>query len=110
LIIAITKRNEDITMAQAKSKGFSKNLEAKLQRIQDKRARMDYLSQLAQAKKAGEEKGLQKGMQEGLLEGKLEAKLEHAQKMLALGYTESQIEQITGLAPSEIEKLKELKK
>ncbi|WP_206516900.1 RpnC/YadD family protein [Caldicellulosiruptor changbaiensis] len=54
----------------------------------------------------GIEQGLQKGMAEGFLKGIEKQRIETAEKMIAKGYSDDEIEELTGLSR---EKIKELR-
>jgi predicted transposase/invertase (TIGR01784 family) len=50
----------------------------------------------------GEARGIEKGKAEGVVEGKLESRLEIAKNLIAKGFDEKSIFEITGLNAKEI--------
>ena len=66
----------------------------------------DYRSDMAEARREGEQKGRREGKQEGKREGKYEEKLSITINMLRMGMDISLIAKATGLSETEVELLK----
>ena len=76
------------------------------QYTQREKALRDYRSDMAEARREGEQKGRREGKQEGKREGKYEEKLSITINMLRMGMDISLIAKATGLSETEVELLK----
>ena len=76
------------------------------QYAQREKALRDYRSDMAEARREGEQKGRREGKQEGKREGKYEEKLSITLNMLRMGMDISLIAKATGLSEADIELLK----
>ena len=76
------------------------------QHAQREKALRDYRSDMAEARREGEQKGRREGKQEGKREGKYEEKLSITLNMLRMGMDISLIAKATGLSEADIELLK----
>ena len=56
-----------------------------------------------------ERRARREGVAEGRIEGKIEGKIEDASRMLAIGMSEEQVREITGLDEEQIQKAKTLR-
>ncbi|MHC6731120.1 hypothetical protein DXD25_01110 [Prevotella sp. TF12-30] len=72
-----------------------------------KMAYRDIKNSIDTAKREGKEEGLAEGMEKGIEKGMNQRSLEIARKMLAKGMDVATVMEITGLAESQLQQLKE---